>query len=139
MTVLVYTRSLVVKLRVVEVDAASDLLMNFDVGAERVSRARGEPRRHGRVRDEVLTGWQLSPELGLEGDEPSLAVAGVHCVHVLPVNVDTIEVVLFDPRGQSPSAVSRVNSAGDGRIGRSESRHHQGDTGSVVGVEYLDK
>lgn len=62
----VHSHTLVVELDVVEVDGAADLFVDVDVGTRLVDVKRGEPRRHGRVRDDVRR-RQQSPQLNLEG------------------------------------------------------------------------
>ena len=122
---------LVVELDVVEVDHGADILINEGVGTGLVHG--GEPRSDGSVGDDVGTstaGVEDAVEGLSVGSQPSLSgtVSLVHGVHILVVNIDTLEVVVLDEGGVGGGEAGGADTVGSRGFGRAEGRSHDDKT-----------
>ncbi len=117
-----------------EVDQGPDVLVDRQVRTSGELGVRGEPRGERRVReDELALGEGLTERRG-EGRHPLFrrAVATVHGIEVLIVDVDTVELVVEHELGECVRGADRVRALRRGLVRLTEGGHDDVDAGVVV-------
>jgi len=130
--------TLVIELQVVKVDEVTSLLVDLGVGTSSVHGR--EPRSDGSVRDDEALGRRQhsADSLGVL-DEPVLgtAIVLVHGLHILVIDIETLEVVVENELSVLGGEAGSVDTIGSGRLGGTKGRGHNHKTSIVILVEDL--
>ena len=110
----------------------ADLLVHSYVRSVRISRLSNEVRSLGRMSQEVFSDRQHFTDSLDAVDQPLLACPIFHCRIIFPVNVDAIELIVFNEVSKLGACLLRIEALSGWELSGSECRDH--DLGIVAMV-----